>query len=157
MSGTDARCCPSPSAAYKDFLTLWKDADSEIPIYKQAKAETRSWIRAKELRMKPLHRKFLQLAEFSNYNLSNLKPKIIRTREPRIKGNAEVGQRVLWQQPARGGRCNAVILVRQVVEAGLCENRTDFETPLHEDSLFPFTSVELASGNRRHLWIYQPS
>jgi eukaryotic-like serine/threonine-protein kinase len=26
-------------AAYKDFLTLWKDADPEIPIYKQAKAE----------------------------------------------------------------------------------------------------------------------
>ncbi len=26
-------------AAYKDFLTLWKDADSDIPIYKQAKAE----------------------------------------------------------------------------------------------------------------------
>jgi tetratricopeptide (TPR) repeat protein len=26
-------------AAYKDFLTLWKDADSEIPIYKQAKLE----------------------------------------------------------------------------------------------------------------------
>ncbi len=26
-------------AAYKDFLTLWKDADSEIPVYKQAKAE----------------------------------------------------------------------------------------------------------------------
>ena len=26
-------------AAYKDFLTLWKDADAEIPIYKQAKAE----------------------------------------------------------------------------------------------------------------------
>ena len=26
-------------AAYKDFLALWKDADSEIPIYKQAKAE----------------------------------------------------------------------------------------------------------------------
>ena len=25
--------------AYKDFLTLWKDADSDIPIYKQAKAE----------------------------------------------------------------------------------------------------------------------
>jgi hypothetical protein len=24
--------------AYKDFLTLWKDADSDIPIYKQAKA-----------------------------------------------------------------------------------------------------------------------
>jgi eukaryotic-like serine/threonine-protein kinase len=26
-------------AAYKDFLTLWKDADPEIPIYKQAKTE----------------------------------------------------------------------------------------------------------------------
>jgi tetratricopeptide (TPR) repeat protein len=26
-------------AAYKDFLTLWKDADSGIPIYKQAKLE----------------------------------------------------------------------------------------------------------------------
>ena len=26
-------------AAYKDFLTLWKDADSDIPILKQAKGE----------------------------------------------------------------------------------------------------------------------
>ncbi len=26
-------------AAYKGFLTLWKDADPDIPIYKQAKAE----------------------------------------------------------------------------------------------------------------------
>jgi hypothetical protein len=26
-------------AAYTDFLMLWKDADPEIPIYKQAKAE----------------------------------------------------------------------------------------------------------------------
>ncbi len=26
-------------AAYKDFLTLWKDADSEIPVLKEAKAE----------------------------------------------------------------------------------------------------------------------
>jgi tetratricopeptide (TPR) repeat protein len=26
-------------AAYKDFLTLWKDADPEIPILKEAKAE----------------------------------------------------------------------------------------------------------------------
>ena len=25
--------------SYEDFLTLWKDADSDIPIYKQAKAE----------------------------------------------------------------------------------------------------------------------
>ena len=26
-------------AAYKDFLTLWKDADPDMPILKQAKAE----------------------------------------------------------------------------------------------------------------------
>jgi hypothetical protein len=26
-------------AAYQDFLTLWKDADRDIPILKQAKAE----------------------------------------------------------------------------------------------------------------------
>jgi hypothetical protein len=24
---------------YEDFLTLWKDADPDIPIYRQAKAE----------------------------------------------------------------------------------------------------------------------
>ena len=27
------------TAAYKDFLTLWKDADPDIPILKEAKAE----------------------------------------------------------------------------------------------------------------------
>jgi predicted Zn-dependent protease len=26
-------------AAYEDFLTLWKDADSDIPVLKEAKAE----------------------------------------------------------------------------------------------------------------------
>jgi len=26
-------------AAYNDFLTLWKDADPDIPVLKQAKAE----------------------------------------------------------------------------------------------------------------------
>jgi hypothetical protein len=25
--------------SYEDFLTLWKDADSNVPIYRQAKAE----------------------------------------------------------------------------------------------------------------------
>jgi predicted Zn-dependent protease len=28
-------------AAYQDFLTLWKDADPDIPILKQAKTELR--------------------------------------------------------------------------------------------------------------------
>jgi len=27
-------------AAYQDFLTLWKDADTDVPILKQAKAES---------------------------------------------------------------------------------------------------------------------
>jgi len=31
-----ADCC---RISYKDFLTLWKDADPDIPILKQAKAE----------------------------------------------------------------------------------------------------------------------
>ena len=35
MSGDTAKA----RAAYQDFLTLWKDADSDIPILKQAKAE----------------------------------------------------------------------------------------------------------------------
>jgi hypothetical protein len=26
-------------AAYRDFLTLWKDADPDVPILKQAKTE----------------------------------------------------------------------------------------------------------------------
>jgi hypothetical protein len=26
-------------AAYRDFLTLWKDADRDLPILKEAKAE----------------------------------------------------------------------------------------------------------------------
>ena len=35
MSGDTANA----KTAYQDFLTLWKDADPDIPIYKQAKAE----------------------------------------------------------------------------------------------------------------------
>ena len=35
MTGDTAKA----KAAYQDFLTLWKDADPDIPIYKQAKAE----------------------------------------------------------------------------------------------------------------------
>jgi eukaryotic-like serine/threonine-protein kinase len=39
-SGADADAASVRAlAAYKDFLTLWKDADSDIPILKQAKAE----------------------------------------------------------------------------------------------------------------------
>jgi hypothetical protein len=37
---TCRRCRPCPSAAaYKDFPTLWKDADPDITILKEAKAE----------------------------------------------------------------------------------------------------------------------
>jgi eukaryotic-like serine/threonine-protein kinase len=35
MQGDTAKA----KAAYQDFLTLWKDADPDIPILKQAKAE----------------------------------------------------------------------------------------------------------------------
>ena len=35
MAGDTAKA----KATYQDFLTLWKDADPDIPIYKQAKAE----------------------------------------------------------------------------------------------------------------------
>jgi hypothetical protein len=40
-SGAENAQVPPASAlaAYKDFLTLWKDADPDIPILKQAKAE----------------------------------------------------------------------------------------------------------------------
>jgi len=36
-------------AAYNDFLTLWKDADRDIPILKQVKAEYArlQWVRGK--------------------------------------------------------------------------------------------------------------
>ncbi len=38
--GTDADAARTRAlAAYREFLTLWKDADSDIPILKQAKAE----------------------------------------------------------------------------------------------------------------------
>jgi hypothetical protein len=38
--GADADLARSRAlTAYKDFLTLWKDADPDIPILKQAKAE----------------------------------------------------------------------------------------------------------------------
>jgi eukaryotic-like serine/threonine-protein kinase len=30
---------PNAKAAYQDFLTLWKDADPNIPVLQQAKAE----------------------------------------------------------------------------------------------------------------------
>lgn len=32
-------CYSFLAAAYKDFLTLWKDADPDIPILKEAQAE----------------------------------------------------------------------------------------------------------------------
>ena len=40
MQGADADAARVRAlAAYKDFLTLWKDADHDIPILKQAKTE----------------------------------------------------------------------------------------------------------------------
>ena len=40
LSGIDADTARVRAlAAYKDFLTLWKDADADVPMYKQAKAE----------------------------------------------------------------------------------------------------------------------
>jgi len=40
LSGADADAARVQAlAAYKDFLTLWKDADPNIPIYQQARAE----------------------------------------------------------------------------------------------------------------------
>jgi hypothetical protein len=45
VSTTGGAPVPQPDArakaraAYQDFLTLWKDADPDIPILKQAKAE----------------------------------------------------------------------------------------------------------------------
>ena len=39
LSGLGKSPADADAAAYKDFLTLWKDADPEIPILKQAKAE----------------------------------------------------------------------------------------------------------------------
>jgi tetratricopeptide (TPR) repeat protein len=38
-------------AAYKDFLTLWKDADPDIPILKQARAEYAKLNRSPRLRL----------------------------------------------------------------------------------------------------------
>jgi hypothetical protein len=35
LSGDDTKA----RSAYQDFLSLWKDADPDIPILKQAKAE----------------------------------------------------------------------------------------------------------------------
>jgi hypothetical protein len=38
-AGTDPAARDKARTAYQNFLTLWKDADPDIPIYKQAKAE----------------------------------------------------------------------------------------------------------------------
>ena len=36
---TRSRATPPTQAAYQDFFALWKDADPDIPILKEAKAE----------------------------------------------------------------------------------------------------------------------
>jgi hypothetical protein len=38
-AATDPAARDKARTAYQNFLTLWKDADPDIPIYKQAKAE----------------------------------------------------------------------------------------------------------------------
>ena len=40
-AATDPAARGKARAAYQNFLTLWKDADPDIPIYQQAKAEYR--------------------------------------------------------------------------------------------------------------------
>jgi hypothetical protein len=40
LHGADAAAARARAvAAYKDFLALWKDADPDVPILKEAKAE----------------------------------------------------------------------------------------------------------------------
>jgi eukaryotic-like serine/threonine-protein kinase len=39
ISTTPQKDTAKSKAAYQDFLTLWKDADPDIPILKQAKVE----------------------------------------------------------------------------------------------------------------------
>jgi len=39
QAATDPTARDKARTAYQNFLTLWKDADPDIPIYKQAKAE----------------------------------------------------------------------------------------------------------------------
>ena len=39
VSPCNQQSAAKAKAAYQDFLTLWKDADPDIPILKQAKAE----------------------------------------------------------------------------------------------------------------------
>ena len=38
-AATDRTAREKARTAYQNFLTLWKDADPDIPIYQQAKAE----------------------------------------------------------------------------------------------------------------------
>ena len=46
MSGDKAKA----KSAYQDFLTLWKDADPDLPVLKQAQANTPSCNNRGELR-----------------------------------------------------------------------------------------------------------
>jgi hypothetical protein len=43
----------TPQGAYQDFLTLWKDADPDIPILEEAKAEYAKLQRKSALAMLP--------------------------------------------------------------------------------------------------------
>jgi len=33
----------SARKSYEEFLSVWKDADTDIPIYREAKADTLGW------------------------------------------------------------------------------------------------------------------
>jgi hypothetical protein len=41
--------------SYQDFLTLWKDADPDIPIYRQAKAEYANLMKSRQPSVNPPH------------------------------------------------------------------------------------------------------
>jgi len=49
LNGADAESARARAlASYRDFLALWKDADPDIPILKQAKAEYANMLNVSE-------------------------------------------------------------------------------------------------------------
>jgi tetratricopeptide (TPR) repeat protein len=60
-------------AAYQDFLTLWKDADPDIPILKDAKAESAKL-------QQRTNSKFARQIRFRNFDAKPPQPNFVRTR-----------------------------------------------------------------------------